>query len=158
MSFDKALEIVLRSEGGYVDHAKDPGGKTRYGITEAVARDAGYIGEMNVLPSNTAAEIYRANYWNACKCSELPWPLSLYVFDAAVNQGVGPATRMLQKVLQTVQDGVIGPTTIRLAKASNAHHAKRYLAERASRYFVTRNFDTFGTGWLIRLFDLAAVK
>ena len=153
--FDRALQVILDSEGGYVDHPDDPGGKTRYGITERVARDHGYIGAMNVLPINTAAEIYRKSYWDACKCEELPWPLNLYVFDAAVNQGVGAASKMLQKTLQTVQDGAIGSTTIRLAKASTPYHATRYLSERVLRYMVTRNFDSFGPGWLNRLFTLA---
>ena len=154
-NFDRALEIILESEGGYVDHANDPGGETRYGITKQVARDYGYIGDMRSLPINTAAEIYKVKYWDACKCDQLPWPLSLYVFDAAVNQGVSAATRMLQKVLQTVQDGIIGDTTLRLAKSSGEHQAVRYLSERSMRYVNTRNFDTFGYGWLNRLFTLA---
>lgn len=153
--FDRALQVILDSEGGYVDHAADPGGKTRYGITEAVARDHGYIGQMKDLPINTAADIYRKSYWDVCKCDELPWPLALYVFDAAVNQGTGTATKMLQKTLQTVQDGVIGTTTLRLAKESSLYHATRYLSERVLRYMVTRNFDVFGPGWLNRLFTLA---
>lgn len=154
-NFDRALEILLESEGGYVNHPSDPGGATRYGITQAVARESGYIGDMRVLPINTAADIYRAKYWNACQCDELPWPLCLYVFDAAVNQGTNAAIKMLQKLLQTVQDGVIGPATLRLAKESTAYHAICYLSERAIRYAGTRNFETFGHGWMNRLFTLA---
>ena len=41
-TFDRALEVVLRLEGGYSDDATDPGGQTRHGITEAVV--AGVIG------------------------------------------------------------------------------------------------------------------
>ncbi len=153
--FDDALQIILDSEGGYANHAKDPGGETRYGITKTVARDAGYTGEMKTLPINTAAEIYRKNYWNECKCDQLPWPLSLYVFDAAVNQGVGAAIKMLQRTLNTVQDGVIGEVTLRLANRGNADDATEYLSERAMRYVGTRNFETFGRGWLNRIFKLA---
>ncbi len=154
-AFDQALQIILDSEGGYVNHPSDPGGETRYGITKAVAREYGYTGSMNVLPINTAAEIYRKSYWNACKCDKLPWPLSLYVFDAAVNQGVGAATRMLQKTLGTVQDGVIGDVTIRLANRGNVEDPTIYLSERAMRYAETRNFDVFGRGWMNRIFKLA---
>jgi lysozyme family protein len=153
--FDQALQIILNSEGGYSNHSSDPGGETRYGITKEVAREHGYIGSMNVLPINTAADIYRKSYWDACKCDELPWPLNLYVFDSAVNQGVGAATKMLQKTLGTVQDGIIGDVTLRLANRGNAEDATIYLAERAMRYSDTRNFDVFGRGWLNRVFKLA---
>lgn len=154
-NFDRALEILLESEGGYVNHPSDPGGATRYGITQAVAREAGYIGDMRVLPINTAAEIYRKNYWDACNCDSLPWPLSLYVFDASVNQGVGAATRMLQKTLGTVQDGVIGDVTTRLAKQSSPDDAIEFLSNRIMRYAETANLGVFGRGWMNRVLKLA---
>ena len=153
-NFDRAFEIVVASEGGYSNHAADPGGKTRYGITEAVARANGYRGDMRAFPLAHAKTIYREDYWDACHCDQLPWPLACYVFDAAVNQGVNAAVRMLQRALDTVQDGVIGRQTLALAAKATPWHADRYLAFRAQRYFGTRNFDSFGDGWLTRLFTL----
>ena len=50
MNFDDAIKRVLMHEGGYSDHAADPGGKTMFGITEAVAREVGYRGNMDELP------------------------------------------------------------------------------------------------------------
>ena len=41
MNFDQAFNTLLKHEGGFSDHPADPGGKTRYGITEAVAREVG---------------------------------------------------------------------------------------------------------------------
>ena len=41
MNFDTALKHVLQIEGDFSDHPDDPGGKTRFGITEDVARRAG---------------------------------------------------------------------------------------------------------------------
>lgn len=152
--FDHSFDVIVALEGGYSDDAHDPGGKTRYGITEAVARTHGYIGDMRSLPLDVAREIYRADYWDACRCDNLPWPLSLYVFDSAVNQGAGAAIKMLQRSLDTVQDGHIGAQTLALAAKSGPWHAARFLAFRAIRYTGTRGFDTYGAGWLTRLFEI----
>lgn len=153
--FDRALKIVLGQEGGYSDDVRDPGGKTRYGITEAVARRHGYIGAMSALPLDLASLIYRADYWDSCRCDDLPWPLALYVFDCAVNQGVGAAVVLLQHALDTTQDGVIGANTLRLARASTPWHASRFLALRAARYTQTKNYEHYGLGWFTRLFEVA---
>jgi len=153
--FDESFNHILAQEGGYSDDKRDSGGKTRFGITEAVARAHGYTGDMRDLPDNLARFIYRADYWDACKCDNLPWPLALYVFDAAVNQGRTPAIMMLQRALDTVQDGIIGSQTLALAAKSGPWHAARFLAFRALRYTGTRNFETFGAGWLTRLFEIS---
>ena len=42
MNFERAFEKLLGHEGGFVDHPKDPGGSTRYGITQRVARANGH--------------------------------------------------------------------------------------------------------------------
>ena len=89
MDFDTAFNRLLGFEGGYSNDAADPGGKTRFGITEAEARRHGYEGDMKSLPLETAKAIYRPSYWDACKCDELPEAIRYAVFDAAVNSGVG---------------------------------------------------------------------
>lgn len=153
--FEEAFAVVVATEGNYSDDATDPGGKTKFGITETVARANSYVGEMKDFPIAQAQTIYQEDYWDACKCDKLPWPLSLYVFDAAVNQGVQPAIKMLQRALDTVQDGVIGGQTLLLAGRSTKWHCNRFMAFRALRYMSTRNFDKYGEGWLNRLFTIA---
>ena len=68
MSFHRALTAVLDLEGDYSDDARDPGGRTRYGITEAVAREQGYQGDMQDLPKSLAESIYKTHYWDVCHC------------------------------------------------------------------------------------------
>ena len=65
MTFDQAFEKLLGHEGGFSDHPSDPGGATRYGITQRVARLNGYIGDMRELPIDKAKDIARREYWNA---------------------------------------------------------------------------------------------
>lgn len=151
-SFDRAFEIVVGLEGGYVNDPNDPGGETLYGITRRDHPEAWAAGQPTI---DQAKAIYQRDYWDEVKGDSLPWPLALYVFDSAVNQGVSPAAKMLQRTLQTAQDGVIGRQTVSLAKKATAWHCARFMAFRVMRYQSTRNFDCFGEGWLTRLFEVA---
>jgi lysozyme family protein len=82
--FDAAFLLVVAAEGGekVTDDPRDPGGLTKWGICQRSYPDL----DIRALTESDAREIYRRDYWDACKCDELPWPLSLYVFDAAINQ------------------------------------------------------------------------
>jgi lysozyme family protein len=149
--FDKAFEHVIGIEGGYVNDPKDPGGETKYGISKR-SYPAEDIKNLNI---ERAKIIYRMDYWNKIKGDELPYPLNMFVFDAAVNQGVDPAIDMLQKTLGVTRDGLLGAATIKAAQDARGQAMTMYLADRALRYTGTRNFDQYGRGWLRRLFVLA---
>lgn len=124
-SFERAVAHTLGIEGGYSDHLSDRGGATNWGITEAVARENGYVGDMRALPKARALDIYRTLYWERIG---LDWvaavdaDVALEVFDTGVNMGVGVAVRFLQRVLNVLNrggrdypdllvDGVAGPAT-----------------------------------------------
>ena len=62
MNFDEAFDRLIGHEGGYSDHPSDPGGKTQFGITEAVARAHGFTGDMRTLTRDEAKRIYRVDY------------------------------------------------------------------------------------------------
>lgn len=149
--FDKSFEHVIGIEGGYVNDPKDPGGETKFGIS----RRAYPAEDIRNLSLERAKFLYRRDYWDAIKGDALPYPLNLFVFDAAVNQGVDPAIRLLQKTLNVAQDGVLGGQTIKAAQAMRNESVALYLADRAVRYAGTRNFDVYGRGWLKRLFLLS---
>lgn len=155
MNFDTAIKHVLQVEGDYSDHAADPGGKTRFGITEAVAREVGYRGDMRELPLDLAKRIYREEYWNAVRADELPAGIRLVVFDAAVNSGVGQSIRWLQRAVGVVDDGKIGPKTLQAAYAQNADALRcRILAQRLRFMSGLANWPAFSRGWARRICDL----
>ncbi len=56
-AFAAAFARLIAVEGGYVNDSADSGGRTNWGITEAVARAYGYNGEMSELPRSLAAGI-----------------------------------------------------------------------------------------------------
>ena len=87
MSFERAIEFVLKHEGGYVDNPADPGGETRFGISKKTYPAL----DIRNLTIEAAKEIYRRDYWQKSGCEALEWPLSLVVMDSAVNCGVARA-------------------------------------------------------------------
>lgn len=155
MNFDAAFDLLLKHEGGYSDHAADPGGKTMYGITEAVAREVGYKGDMREFPLDLAKRIYKDKYWDAVKAEQLPPAVRYVVFDAAVNSGPGQATKWLQRALGVLDDGVIGPKTLAAANAANPDALKmRMLGQRLRFMAGLSNWPAFSRGWAIRIASL----
>lgn len=155
MNFDQAFDVLLKHEGGFVDHKDDPGGATRFGVTEAVAREVGYRGDMRALPLELAKRIYRERYWNAVRAEELPDKVRYIVFDAAVNSGVGQAIRWLQRAVGVADDGVMGPKTMAALGEMDAGGLKaRVLAQRLRFMSGLVTWPAFGRGWARRIADL----
>lgn len=150
--FDKLIGRVLAHEGGYVDHPKDPGGATNFGITERVAREWGYKGHMRDLPREVAVAIYRQRYWERVQGDKLPDAVAFQVLDAAVNHGTGNAIRWLQKAAGVAEDGSIGPVTLAaVRKADQDDLVLMFNAIRLDFYTSLTTFATFGRGWTRRV-------
>jgi lysozyme family protein len=81
----------VAAEGGekVTDDPRDPGGLTKWGICQRSYPDL----DIRARPESDAREIYRRDYWDACKCDELPWPLPYTSLVAAIIQGVSAAAR-----------------------------------------------------------------
>ena len=155
MNFDTAFDLLLGHEGGFSDHRADPGGKTRFGVTEAVARDAGYKGDMRELPIDLAKRIYKDRYWDAVKADQLPEKLRYIMFDAAVNSGPKQAVMWLQRAVKTTPDGIIGPKTIEAATQFDSQVIKSsVLAQRLRMMSGLTNWPAFSRGWVKRIADL----
>ena len=150
MSFDRAIDIVLDLEGGYVDDPHDPGGRTKFGISQAAYPDM----DIANLTREQAVTLYRQDYWNKCKCGLMPWPWSLFVFDCAVNQGVGTAIRILQRTLGLKDDGIVGPVTLDAVARASPDRALRYMVSRLMRYQALSTWDSYAAGWTYRLFKV----
>ena len=85
-AFERALEHVLKWEGGFVNHPLDPGGATNMGITRKTLAD--WLGRNSIpiqtikdLSRETAAQIYKKNYWDAVRADEMPAPVAMLMFD-----------------------------------------------------------------------------
>jgi lysozyme family protein len=109
------------------------------------------------LTQQAAIDLYRARYWEPCRCDRMPTPVAVAVMDAAVQHGVRPAARMLQDVVGTERDGKIGPITLAATgRMRPADCLTGYCALRAVYYHSLGTFGKFGRGWMGRLFRLHA--
>lgn len=125
-TFDDALRHTLGLEGDYSDDPRDSGGKTRYGITEARAREWGYTGAMAELPLSLTKRIYKESYWDLLRLdqvADLSPAVAMEMFDTAVNCGTAVPVKFLQRLLNVfnrnqtdypdlVVDGLIGRSTL----------------------------------------------
>src|SRR5262245_1898784 len=136
-SWPGSIVKLIGSEGGYSDHPADNGGKTKYGITQKTLDQwrKTHPGHPSVAQLNRseAEQIYKAWYWDRCKCDRLPAGLDYLVFDAAVNSGPEQAAKWLQRAVDVTADGVIGPKTIAAATMTPT--------EKAIVEFNTRRLD-----------------
>ena len=155
-NFDRSLKLVLKSEGGYVNNPKDPGGETMMGVTKTAwstyLKRPIEAGEMAKLTVADITPFYKALYWDKSKCPDLPTGIDYMAFDASVNMGVGQSIRLLQKSLGCVPDGVIGPNTMKLINETDVSNMiDKYSAQKELFYRSLALFSEFGKGWLARV-------
>jgi uncharacterized protein (TIGR02594 family) len=162
-TFDRALAHVLTMEGGWTDDPYDPGGPTNAGITLATlaAHTKTNVtaqtfprlkADLQAISAATVRTIYFERYWQPCQAQHLPPALGLMHFDAAVNHGVGGATRLLQRALGVEADGEIGPLTFAAAAAQPLNNSlEQYAVQRRALYRSLGHFWRFGRGWLARV-------
>lgn len=166
---------VVAVEGGYVNNKNDPGGATNHGVTEAVARDHGYKGDMRDLTKETAVDIYATDYIKKPGYEpivRLSPTLAEEVIDSGVNAGTGRSSRWFQTSLNSLNrggkdcpnvivDGNVGPASIRtlecLIKVRGETKTCQMMiklmdAQQATHYMnlAARDpkFHTFMVGWV----------
>ena len=162
MNFAEALEHVLKHEGGFVNHPKDPAGITNLGVTIAVWEE--WVGressekEMRSLTPEMVAPLYKQKYWDRVKADDLPSGVNYAVFDAGVNSGTGRAAKWLQEAVGAVPDGAIGEKTLAKVKAYDADAlVNAYCDNRLNFLKSLKTFDTFGRGWARRVEEVRQV-
>ena len=143
-NFDQCLAIVLKHEGGYVDHPRDPGGATNLGVTIGTLRAwRGRIvtkAEVRALTFSDVKPIYRKNYWDVVGGDSLTPGVDLAVFDPAVNSGPARAKQWY-------------------ARARNADPVvtvRNICDIRMGFLRALGTWSTFGKGWTRRVADIRA--
>jgi lysozyme family protein len=159
--FLDAVEVVLKNEGGFVNHPADRGGPTNWGITqkvyEAYKGRPVSIDEIKNMPRSEAIAIYKRNYWDKIGGDQLKYyATALTLFDQAVNRGVAAVIRQVQGILGLNQDGRLGSQTIAALNAiPDTKFIPQFLtaAENSYKAIVQKNpsQSVFINGWLKRV-------
>jgi hypothetical protein len=86
-AFEKAFELILRHEGGYVNDVDDPGGETKFGISARAHPDV----NIKSLLEADAKQIYWEEYWlKYPQFGQISNPdYAAKVFDIGIN--IGPS-------------------------------------------------------------------
>jgi lysozyme family protein len=169
--FDQAFKNLLCWEGGYGDNLKDPGGPTNLGVTQVeydfYRHGKGLLTQsVRHITIAEAEEIYRNEYWQPTRCSDLNPGVGDALFDADVNSGDRRGVKWLQQAINRISgkapiavDGVCGDITIMYANAIiPSVLISTMLILRLAFMKVARNsktgallWDEFGHGWQVRI-------
>lgn len=164
--FDEYLKVIFIHEGfKFTNHKDDPGKETKFGVTLKFIKmrslDINNDGEINVkdimeLTLEKASEIYLEYFWKPMNLESINNELlKLHLFDMGINAGTKTAIKILQEMLGTDTDGVIGPNT--LAKINS--YGDRIIADYANArkmYYgkiIKKNprLEVFRKGWYNRV-------
>jgi lysozyme family protein len=158
-NWEDAFLAVLKHEGGYVNHPKDPGGMTNLGVTKRAWE--GYLGQevdeaaMRALTPEVVKPFYKQMYWDKIRGDDLPSGVDYAAYDLAVNSGTGRAAKYLQRIAGVPDDGAIGPKSIDAIKALDPEETVTALCEmRLSFLKALPTWETFGKGWGKRVADV----
>jgi len=163
-NFDFAFEKVVGHEGVFTDSRHDRGNwttgrigsgelkGTKYGISAMAYPDL----DIRNITLELAKNIYRDDYWNRVRGYSLPDGIDLFIFDAAVNQGVRDAIKFLQHGAGVTVDGIIGPQTMAgVQETDPGELLSEASAHRMFDYMTLDSLDDrYGLGWSRRLVDM----
>lgn len=156
-SFDAALKLVLKVEGGLSDDPHDPGGRTDHGVTQTtfdawLRKHGDAVRDVATITPDEVAAIYRVEYWDRIAGDSLPAGVDIALFDFAVNSGVVRAAIYLQEIVGAAPDGKIGPQTLAaVAKQRPVFLITKLCAMRLGFLKRLSTWPRFGAGWTNRV-------
>lgn len=172
--FDRCIPVILEHEGGFVNNIHDAGGATKYGISLRFLKgikevdsdgflyaDIDHDGDVDVddikkMNVSQAKEFYYKYFWNKIFDTICCANLALHLFDMGVNAGTSRATKLIQRIVGTKEDGLLGATTIGMINKMDCNTVTNsYMLARKNFYksLVVANpkQDVFLKGWLARI-------
>lgn len=149
-NFRKAYLKTSTFEGGYSNHQSDKGGETYAGISRVnwpkwagwkiidrykgaphSAKEITRVLSGSVELEDMVEAFYRAHFWKPIMGDDiLSQGAADNIYDFAVNSGVGRAVRYAQRIAGAIEDGAMGPKTIKAINMCGEDFVARYKAAR----------------------------
>jgi lysozyme family protein len=144
-SFDESFDRLLGNEGGLTDNPSDPGGLTKFGISQRSYPSV----DIRALTVESAKEIYRRDFWDVI--GDAHPAVKFQAFDFAINSGISTAIRKLQAAIGVADDGHFGAVSQAALKATDVNDVlMRFMAQRIRFWASLSTWPTFGKGWALR--------
>jgi len=180
--FIKAIETVLKHEGGYVNDPVDPGGATNFGVSLRFLLSVGELdldddgvmdGDFNFdgtvdvadiknMSAADAIKMYHLHWWSKYQYDTLPAKIAPKIFDLAVNMGAKQAHKLLQRACRAAgadlaEDGIIGPQTRFVIQGLDQWALLTALRSEAAGFYRVLiaqkpKFKKYQNGWLRRAY------
>lgn len=160
LTFDEVFNRLIGHEGRFTNDPKDKGNWTsgRVGVGELKGTKFGISAmtyphlDIKNLTLEEAKAIYLRDFWLRAASDQYDGAIAYQVFDAAVNHGIGNAIRFLQRAAGVVDDGIVGPMTVRAVLAMTVTDVLMlFNAERLEFYTKLSTWETYGKGWARRI-------
>jgi len=154
-TFEAAIPVILKHEGGWVSDPQDPGGETNFGIStlivnrEAISnaelglpegRQPGWMKSMKV---DAAKKIYQKLFWDRYDYGRLgDQAVATKIFDVGVNCGPSRAHAMAQRAATAcghaaADDGIFGPKSVVSINACNPQLWLLAMRQQQETYYRT---------------------
>ena len=159
-NFSSAIKKMLNLEGGKSDEGTDRGGRTNFGITQRTYNDwkdslKQPRKDVFEISQAEAIKIYKKNYWDLIKGSQLPHDIAQAILSMALTDGPQDAIKHTQKILGIPPTGTMGPITMKAiwsaAKQKGTKRLTNYIVDKQiQRYQSDEQAKTYGRGWTNR--------
>jgi|TARA_R100000750_G_scaffold54568_1_gene40367 lysozyme family protein len=116
------VKNIIEREGGskITRDPDDPGGTTRFGISQRAHKDV----DIENLTYDKASDIYYEHYYKPAKTGSFPIDLQEIYLDMVVNMGYSRAVKVVQRAVNAkgadlIVDGKLGPKTLGAVRDKN---------------------------------------
>lgn len=171
--FEPAFEATMKHEGGYAANpagSADRGGETYKGISrknwpgwkgwaliDTAKQKPGFPRNLSSVDGLESAvqTFYKFNFWPPYIADLQNQELANWLFDKAVNMGLGQAVKLIQRAAGAVDDGRFGPKTANAISVADPIALLAACRAQASAFYIALadknpSQKQFLKGWLAR--------
>ena len=172
--FEDSIGYVIAKEGGYVDHPRDPGGPTFWGISLRFLQSEGIdidgdgdsdVDDIRAMTPEKAKAIYKEKFWDSIKLDKIDSPaVATRILDMVVNMGIKRGVKIAQRAYNAIKgdgetrlkvDGKLGPKTRKALNSSDSVEMMASLREHHEQYYrelvkERPDLECFLDGWVNR--------